>query len=411
RIKAIRLFLAYASFMRFMVYRMDIKSAFLYERIEEEVYVCQPLGFEDLDHPDKDKYVVEILRKFKFLDVKSASTPVDIEKTLVKDADGDDVDVHLYISMIRSLMYLTVSRPDIMYADKQSSMVRIGKMIQYNLTAGLTMPTVKGFPCDKYLSCIDMNLELNWSVSMRVFGTPRIRVFLEYSCTGLRTMPTVKRDISLSLFLNTLWEVLRLSLGRNRLLLSEQLIMENNKGFSVEHIPLFVSMLAIQVEEGEGSGHPSEPQPPPSTSQPTNEEPIPNTAQDLVITRLKLRVKKLENKKKKARTPQPMKKRLFKVRVKSFDEENLDEGIFDDETNFDAGFYKVQVTPIQTKRTKLQQEQDRLGHEAAVRLQEELDEEERQRMARVHEATQSFTEEEWENIRARKLEVLRELRK
>ncbi|GJS98469.1 hypothetical protein Tco_0819639 [Tanacetum coccineum] len=55
----------------------------------------------------------------------------------------------------------------------------------------------------------------------------------------------------------------------------------------------------------------------------------------------------------------------------------------------------------QSKRIKLQQEQDRLGHEAVVRLQEELDEEERQRMARVHEAAQSFTEEEWENIRAR----------
>ncbi|GKB20949.1 hypothetical protein Tco_0854872 [Tanacetum coccineum] len=55
----------------------------------------------------------------------------------------------------------------------------------------------------------------------------------------------------------------------------------------------------------------------------------------------------------------------------------------------------------QIKRTKLQQEQDRLGHEAVVRLQEELDEEERQRMARVHEAAQSFTEEEWENFRAR----------
>ncbi|GKE54565.1 hypothetical protein Tco_1489721 [Tanacetum coccineum] len=53
------------------------------------------------------------------------------------------------------------------------------------------------------------------------------------------------------------------------------------------------------------------------------------------------------------------------------------------------------------KRTKLQQEQDMLGHEAAVRLKEELDEEERQRMARVHKAAQSFTEEEWENIRAR----------
>ncbi|GKB22624.1 hypothetical protein Tco_0862025 [Tanacetum coccineum] len=55
----------------------------------------------------------------------------------------------------------------------------------------------------------------------------------------------------------------------------------------------------------------------------------------------------------------------------------------------------------QSMRTKLQQEQERLGHEATLRLQEELDEEERHRMARVHEAAQSFTQEEWENIRAR----------
>ncbi|GJW96398.1 putative ribonuclease H-like domain-containing protein [Tanacetum coccineum] len=64
----------------------------------------------------QDKYVAEVLRKFNFSDVKSASTPVDTKKTLVKDADGDDVDVHLYRSMIGSLMYLTASRPDIMYA-------------------------------------------------------------------------------------------------------------------------------------------------------------------------------------------------------------------------------------------------------------------------------------------------------
>nr|GEW15933.1 hypothetical protein [Tanacetum cinerariifolium]GEW15936.1 hypothetical protein [Tanacetum cinerariifolium] len=326
--------------------------------------------------------------------------------------------------------------------------------------------------------------------------------------------------------------------------------------------------LADADAEGEGSGHPSEPKPPPSTTQPTNEEPIPNvlssshqktqtprqalnksrcqeairgsiaqtrservptpsydsplfgvhtprseeerfkqheltgnvkqqssdppfsrghtlgsgednielikelmktctklservlaleeskTVQDLVITRLKLRVKKLEKKKKKARIPQPMKRRLFKVRVESFAKENLDEedpskqgrsmikeinqdvgvtlvqinakdqGRFNDETDFDADAARKNVQTYtrrkavstgsggisiasrlfstaeesvikdkgkgkmkeyedeHTKRTKLQQEQVRLGHEAPVRLQEDLDEEERQRMAR-----------------------------
>nr|GFD17695.1 putative ribonuclease H-like domain-containing protein [Tanacetum cinerariifolium] len=61
KIEAIRLFLAYASFMGFMVYQMDVKSAFLYGTIEEEVYVCQPPGFEDPDHPDKVYKVVKAL--------------------------------------------------------------------------------------------------------------------------------------------------------------------------------------------------------------------------------------------------------------------------------------------------------------------------------------------------------------
>nr|GEU40994.1 hypothetical protein [Tanacetum cinerariifolium] len=195
QIEAIRLFLAYGSFMSFMVYQMDVKSAFFYERIEEEVYVCQPLGFEDPNHPNKVykvvkalyglhqaprawyetlakylldnrfhrgkidqtlfikrnngdilfvqmssmgeltfflglqvkqtedrifisqvKYVTDVLRKFNLSDVKTASTQVDTKKPLVKDADCVDVDVHLYRSMIGSLMCLTTSRPDIMYA-------------------------------------------------------------------------------------------------------------------------------------------------------------------------------------------------------------------------------------------------------------------------------------------------------
>nr|GEY55901.1 hypothetical protein [Tanacetum cinerariifolium] len=115
RIEAIRLFLAYASFMGFLVYQMDVKSAFLYGTIEEEVYVCQPLGFEDPKNPDKvykvvkalyglhqasracqDKYVAEILRKFGLSEGKSASTLIDAEKPLLKDSDAEDVDVHTY---------------------------------------------------------------------------------------------------------------------------------------------------------------------------------------------------------------------------------------------------------------------------------------------------------------------------
>nr|GEX00377.1 putative ribonuclease H-like domain-containing protein [Tanacetum cinerariifolium] len=61
RIEAIRLFLAYASFMDFLLYQMDVKSAFLYGTIEKEVYVCQPPGFEDPENPDKVYKVVKAL--------------------------------------------------------------------------------------------------------------------------------------------------------------------------------------------------------------------------------------------------------------------------------------------------------------------------------------------------------------
>ncbi|GJX88934.1 putative ribonuclease H-like domain-containing protein [Tanacetum coccineum] len=222
RIEAIRLFLAFASYMGFTVYQMDVKSAFLYGTIEEEVYVHQPPGFVDPAHPNKvykvikalyglhqaprawyetlssflmengfrrgtidktlfikkkksdimlvqvyvddiifgstkksmctefedcmhkrfqmssmgeltfflglqvkqqpdgifisqDKYVADILKKFDFWSIRTATTPIESNKPLVKDEDGEDVDVHVYRSMIGSLMYLTASRPDIMF--------------------------------------------------------------------------------------------------------------------------------------------------------------------------------------------------------------------------------------------------------------------------------------------------------
>nr|GEY66010.1 putative ribonuclease H-like domain-containing protein [Tanacetum cinerariifolium] len=99
RIEDIRLFLAYASFMGFMVYQMDVKRLQVKQK-DDGIFISQ------------DKYGAEILWKFGFIDVKSASTPIETKKPLLKDPDGEDVDVHIYRSIIGSLMYLTSSRPD-----------------------------------------------------------------------------------------------------------------------------------------------------------------------------------------------------------------------------------------------------------------------------------------------------------
>ncbi|GJW70155.1 putative ribonuclease H-like domain-containing protein [Tanacetum coccineum] len=63
----------------------------------------------------QDKYVTKILKKFGFTNVKTARVPMETQKLLLKDQDGEEVDIHLYRSMIGSLMYLTSSRPDIMF--------------------------------------------------------------------------------------------------------------------------------------------------------------------------------------------------------------------------------------------------------------------------------------------------------
>nr|GEU97213.1 hypothetical protein [Tanacetum cinerariifolium] len=128
RIEALRLFLAYASFMGFMVYQMDVKSIFLYGTIKEKVYVCQHIIFKDPGYLDKVYKVVKALHGLhqaprawyetlanyllengfqrgkidqtlfikKQKDGKSTSTPIDTEKPLLKDPDGEDVDVHIY---------------------------------------------------------------------------------------------------------------------------------------------------------------------------------------------------------------------------------------------------------------------------------------------------------------------------
>nr|GEW47390.1 hypothetical protein [Tanacetum cinerariifolium] len=148
RIEAIRLFLAYASFIGFTVYQMDVKSAFLYGTIDEEVgtidqtlFIKRQRGdfilvqvyvddiifgssnpqlcreFKALMHEKFQMSAMgDILKKFGYSDVRSANTPMDKENPWGKDGTGKDVYLHLYRSIIGSLMYLTASRPDIMFA-------------------------------------------------------------------------------------------------------------------------------------------------------------------------------------------------------------------------------------------------------------------------------------------------------
>nr|GEW01148.1 hypothetical protein [Tanacetum cinerariifolium] len=93
---------------------MDVKTTFLNGPLKEEVYVAQPDGFIDPDHPDK--YALEILHKHGMEKGQSISTPMAMKPKLDADLSGNPVDQNDYRSKIGSLMYLTSSRPDIVQA-------------------------------------------------------------------------------------------------------------------------------------------------------------------------------------------------------------------------------------------------------------------------------------------------------
>nr|GEW98676.1 hypothetical protein [Tanacetum cinerariifolium] len=213
----------------FIVYQMDVKSAFLYRKIEEKVYVCQPSGFKDPDFLDKvykvkkalyglhqaprawyetlptyllkngfkrgqidktlfikrnkgdillvqvyvddiifgstkkemclqvkqkqdgifiskDKYVAKILKKFGFSEVKTASTLMETSKPLLKDEDGQEVDVYIYRSMIGSLMYLTSSRTDIMFDVCACARHQVSPKVSYLYAVKRIFRYLKGQP-------------------------------------------------------------------------------------------------------------------------------------------------------------------------------------------------------------------------------------------------------------------------
>ncbi|GJZ95960.1 putative ribonuclease H-like domain-containing protein [Tanacetum coccineum] len=161
RLEAIRIFLAFASYMGFIVYQMDVKSAFLYGKIDERGYVSQPPGFLDPKYPQKVYKVVKAL--YGLHQAPRACTPIETQKPLVKDEEASDVDVHLYRSMIGSLMYLTASRPDIMFAvcacsrfqvtpksSHLSAVKRIFRYLKGKPKLGLWYPKVSSFDLESY---------------------------------------------------------------------------------------------------------------------------------------------------------------------------------------------------------------------------------------------------------------------
>nr|GEW81875.1 ribonuclease H-like domain-containing protein [Tanacetum cinerariifolium] len=115
RLEAVRLFVAYAAHKSFTVYQMDVKTAFLYGPLKEEVYVNQPDRFLDPYHPDKVYRFKKALYGLKQAPRVCVGTQM---ATKHQDADlsGTLIDQTKYQSMVGALMYLTAGRPDIMHA-------------------------------------------------------------------------------------------------------------------------------------------------------------------------------------------------------------------------------------------------------------------------------------------------------
>nr|GEV47147.1 hypothetical protein [Tanacetum cinerariifolium] len=116
RLEAVQIFIAYAVHKSFPIYQMDVKTAFLNGPLKKEVYVAQPDGFVDPDHPEKAKYALEILHKHGMDKEQRIETPMATKPKLDADLSGNPVDQTDYDSKIGSLMYLTSSRPDIVQA-------------------------------------------------------------------------------------------------------------------------------------------------------------------------------------------------------------------------------------------------------------------------------------------------------
>nr|GEW24464.1 uncharacterized mitochondrial protein AtMg00810-like [Tanacetum cinerariifolium] len=105
----------------------------------------------------QDKYVAEILKKFRFSKVKTTSTLMETSKPLLKDEDGQEVDVHMYRSMIGSLMYLTSSRPNIMFVVCACARHQVSPKASHLYAVKRIFRYLKGQPKLGNLQLVDVN--------------------------------------------------------------------------------------------------------------------------------------------------------------------------------------------------------------------------------------------------------------
>ncbi|GJY70627.1 retrovirus-related pol polyprotein from transposon TNT 1-94 [Tanacetum coccineum] len=180
RLEAVWIFVAHTAHKSFPIYQMDVKTAFLNGPLKEEVYVAQPEGFIDPDHPEKvyllrkaltsdppvpkgifinqAKYALEILKKHNMDNCHSIGTPLATKPKLDVDLSGEPLDQSDYHSKIGSLMYLTSSRPDLVQAvcycaryqarptqKHLKEVKRIFKYLKGTINMGLWYPKDSGF--------------------------------------------------------------------------------------------------------------------------------------------------------------------------------------------------------------------------------------------------------------------------